>query len=62
MLRITERMVDKLINMIHISLENYSSSSSGRKKSNAVKQAEKAGVQKFTEISDAWVGILERSM
>ena len=55
-------MVDKLIDMIHISLENYSSSSSTRKKSNAVKQAEKAGVQKFIEISDAWVGILERSM
>ncbi|KAG2223646.1 hypothetical protein INT45_010005 [Circinella minor] len=61
-LQITERMVDKLINMIHISLENYSSSSSTRKKSNAVKHAEKAAVQKFIGVSDAWVGILERSM
>ncbi|KAI9274845.1 hypothetical protein BDA99DRAFT_498736 [Phascolomyces articulosus] len=61
-LRICERMIDKLINMIHTSLENYSSSSSTRKKSNAVKQTEKAAIRKSIELSDAWIEILERSI
>ncbi|KAI9470445.1 hypothetical protein BDB00DRAFT_251414 [Zychaea mexicana] len=58
-LRICERMVDKLIHMILATLENQLSP---RKKSSAVKQAEKVAIQHLTEVCETWIKMLERAM
>ncbi|KAI8145939.1 hypothetical protein BJV82DRAFT_29849 [Fennellomyces sp. T-0311] len=61
-LRICERMMDRLIKMILTSMENFPVNPLLRKKPSAAKQAEKVAIRHFTNICNAWIGILERTM